>query len=381
MIHRLQINNFRNYTDFRLDIPDNTKVIVLYGENGAGKTNILEAISIFFEANGLRRAKFEDMINNFSGKNYWNVSLETNDGLFTSSYIKNETSAKKIYKVNDKTVKNLDEFSKENYVLWMTYETDRLFMLAPSDRRDFIDMFCNAICPIHSGNLKDYEKLTRERLKILKKYCETGFNNDISKWLNIIEEKIANLGIQIALERIKMTDVLEYNQLKQENFPKYTDKMKGGLETLIEQNKQISDISELYKSELSQRRQKDGFSGSTTFGSNRSDWSVFHEEKQIEASYCSAGEQKMLLTNIFLSFVVYNLTLDDRNLILLLDDVIAHLDQTHKNLLFKYINKFAENSQKDIMIFLTGVNKDLFKELEFCARFYKIENGSIEDFH
>lgn len=375
MIHQLQINNFRNYKEFRLTIPSDSKIIVLYGKNGSGKTNILEAISLFFESNGLRKSKYEEMTNNASGNNYWNVSLETEDAIFSSGYLKTESSIKKIYKINDKVVKNLNEFKKENYVLWMTYETDRLFMLSPSDRRNFIDMFCNVISISHSKNLKDYEKLTRERLKILKKYSEIGFNPDVSRWLDIIEEKISTLGIQIALERIKLTKVIENNQLTKENFPKYTNKMQGDLEDLIVQKGE--DIIEDYKIELKQRRQKDFFSGSTTFGPNRSDWIVIHEEKQIKSCFCSAGEQKMLLTDIFLSFVIYNMKNDNRKLILLLDDIIAHLDSTHKNLIFKYIQKFVTNINKDITIFLTGIDKSLFQELENKAQFYKIDNGEI----
>lgn len=375
MIHQLQINNFRNYKEFRLTIPSDSKIIVLYGKNGSGKTNILEAVSLFFEPNGLRKSKYEEMINNASGNNYWNVSLETEDAIFSSGYLKTESSIKKIYKINDKVVKNLNEFKKENYVLWMTYEIDRLFMLSPSDRRNFIDMFCNVISISHSKNLKDYEKLTRERLKILKKYSEIGFNPDVSRWLDIIEEKISTLGIQIVLERIKLTKVIENNQLTKENFPKYTNKMQGNLEDLIVQKGE--DIIEDYKIELKQRRQKDFFSGSTTFGPNRSDWIVIHEEKQIKSCFCSAGEQKMLLTDIFLSFVIYNMKNDNRKLILLLDDIIAHLDSTHKNLIFKYIQKFVTNINKDITIFLTGIDKSLFQELENKAQFYKIDNGEI----
>ncbi len=375
MIRQLQINNFRNYRDIHLSIPNESRIIVLYGQNGSGKTNILEAISLFFESNGLRKSKYDEMINNSSGNNYWNVSLETEDALFSSAYLKTETSTKKMYKINEKAVKNLNEFKKENYVLWLTYETDRLFMSSPSDRRNFIDMFCNVISNSHSKNLKDYEKLVRERLKVLKKYYEIGFSPDILKWLDILEEKISKLGISIALERINLTKIIEDNQLTKDGFPKYINQMQGNLENVILQKNE--NLNEVYKNELKQRRQKDIFSGSTTFGPNRSDWIVFHEEKQIKASYCSAGEQKMLLTDIFLSFIIYNMNHDNRKLILLLDDIIAHLDLNHKNLLFKYIHSFVNNLQKDIIVFLTGVDKVLFQELENHAQFYEINNGIV----
>ena len=376
MIKRLQINNFRNYQDTRLSLSFEDRIVVLYGKNGSGKTNILEAISLLFESNGLRKSKYEDMVNRSTDKKYWNIILETEDTVFSSGYISNGTSGKRIYKVNDKIVKNLDEFKKENYILWMTYETDRLFMQSPSDRRAFIDMFCNVRSKDHDQNIKNYEKLTRERLKILKKYCENGVTSDISKWLDIIEEKIVDLGIKIAMERMYMTSELEKHQLSNDEFPKFKNKMNGKLENeILSQNPK--DQTELYKIELKNRRQKDGFSGSTTLGSNRSDWVVFHQEKQINAEHCSAGEQKMLLSGIFLAFVVQNLKQDNRNLTLLLDDVIAHLDLPHKTLLFKYIKNFVKDKSRNIAVWLSGTQKNLFDELCEDAVFFNVVNGNI----
>ena len=153
MIRKLQINNFRNYTDLRIVIPEQKRIVVLYGENGEGKTNILEGISLLFASNGLRKAKYEDMIRKGSGQNYWGIKAGTATGEYTSGYMQIKNSGRRIYRVNDKSVKNLDEFKKDNYILWMTYEIDRLFMQSPSDRRDFIDMFCNVRSQNHSQNL------------------------------------------------------------------------------------------------------------------------------------------------------------------------------------------------------------------------------------
>ncbi|MDR1390919.1 MAG: AAA family ATPase [Holosporales bacterium] len=373
MINCLRINNFRNYAYAKLDIPRAFKVVVLYGENGEGKTNILEAISLFFKPNGFRKAKYEDMINQNSDQKHWSITAEMNDITFSSGYVLNNSLGRRIYKIDDKLTKNPEGFQKNNYVLWMTYETDRLFLQSPSDRRAFIDMFCSVRNRNHTQNVRDYEKLIKERLKILKKYYDKEINEDVSTWLTIIENKISSLGIKVATERIGITDELEKYQLSNNVFFKFSNKMDGGLEAVILKNDRDSQ-SEVYLNELLNRRQKDYFSNSTTFGANRSDWIVFHEEKQISVEHCSAGEQKILLMGIFLSFVVKNIERDNRNLILLLDDVMAHLDHMHKLLFFKYVKDFIKDNDR-VSVWISGTDKNLFDELREVSAFFKIFGG------
>lgn len=365
MIHLIHINNFRNHANLRITVPDDRRMVVLYGENGIGKTNVLEAISLFFTSNGLRKAKYDDLICRDMEQNHWNIRIEVNAGTFFSGYIRDNNLGKRIYKINEKSIRNLEEFQKEHYILWMTYETDRLFMQAPSYRRDFIDMFCNVVNQAHAQNIKDYEKLTKERLKILKKYCERGIIADISKWLDILEAKIADFGLQIASERSRMASTLEQYQIRSGEFPLFKSQMIGGVETEILK----SDNSiEAYKIELCNRRQKDGFAGATTLGANRSDWLVTHEEKHIEASQCSAGEQKMLILAIFFAFILHNIKNDKRSLIILLDDVVTHLDTNHRNLLSRYIKTLISQSS-NISVWLTGTDKEPFNELSMDALF------------
>ncbi|MDR3031274.1 MAG: AAA family ATPase, partial [Holosporales bacterium] len=188
MIKKLRINNFRNYICEDIIIPDDKyyNIVVLFGDNGAGKTNILEAVSLFSQTKGLRSAKYEEMINRSSNNNFWNITLQTEDAVFSSGYVKNERSGKRIFKVSDKAVRDLGEFSKRNYILWLTYETDRLFLQSPPNRREFIDMLCAVKMKNYMNYVYTYEKLARERLKILKTYFDSGINKDISKWLDII---------------------------------------------------------------------------------------------------------------------------------------------------------------------------------------------------
>ena len=366
MIRRIQLNNFRNHKKLCIDNTESNQVLVLYGENGIGKTNILEAISVFSVTNGLRHAKSEDMVCRLTDHKNWYIQIETDEGEYTSGY-SCELHKKRIYKVNDKNTKNLNDFRQGHYILWMTYETDRIFMQPPAYRREFIDMFCNAVYSDHMANIRNYEKCTKERLQILKRYDDVIRSSDIERWIEIIETKIVNYGIKIAESRSRMASILEQCQIKNGEFPKFKSQMVGKLEMQILTQK---NSEEMYKCELINRRQKDKLSGSTTLGANRSDWQVLQIEKGIEADKCSAGEQKMLLLCVFFSFILHNLKNDTRDLIILLDDVITHLDDNHRNLLFRYIREFVTR-HNNVSVWLSGTNKELFNELKDIAMFVR----------
>jgi DNA replication and repair protein RecF len=372
MIRRLQISNFRNYGDAVIELSKDDILIVLYGGNGEGKTNVLECLSLFSETNGLRQAKYDEMINKDSDQKYWNIIAQTDEAEFSSGYINCATTYKRVYKVNGKNVRNLSEFAMDNYVIWMTYETDRLFLQSPSSRRDFIDMFAAVKSEKHMSSIRSYERLTRERLKILKNH---GRNIDVQKWLDVIEEKIAMLGIEIGTKRLDITKLLEDNQLSGD-FPEFENRMIGSLESEI-LNLDDGPRLDTYKSLLRENREKDSIIGSTSLGPNRSDWRVISVDKKLEARSCSAGEQKMLLSGVFLSFVISTLHDDGRNLILLLDDVIAHLDADHRSLFFRYLKILAEKNSDKISIWLTGTCQTLFDEIKGAARFFCVKDNTI----
>jgi DNA replication and repair protein RecF len=376
MINSIRINNFRNYENIKLVIPNapSPVIVVLYGNNGEGKTNLLESISLFSEFGGLRRAKYDEMIN--KKYEHWAVVLDTQICSFAMTY--NRATGKKVCKIDDNPRRNLSEFSKNYYVLWLTYEMDRLFLQAPSARRDFIDMFCSISSVLHMKNVRNYEKLTKDRLKILKNYVNSSSEKkDINGWLDVLENQIAELGIKIADERTKIAEVLEMNQIR-DGFPEFRNKMTGAVEDSILQLDNSSKI-ECYEKELHDRRERDGFSGMTTFGPNRSDWRVLYAAKSMDASMCSAGEQKMLLNGVFLSFVASRLREDSRHLILMLDDVVAYLDAAHRALLFANIKDFVFRHAERLSIWLSGTSRELFSELGGRVTFFRVHDGIVEE--
>ena len=372
MITNINLIRFRNYLNIELSV--NKNVVVLYGNNGEGKTNVLEAISMLANARGLRKATSEELINKNSAELLWNIDITVENEVISVGFVKNDKKCKKVYKINGKVIKNLDEFRRNTHILWMTYETDRLFMQSPANRRDFIDMFCNSVNSEHSTYLRTYEKLIHDRMIILKNdYNE--LSEDTNKWLDILEEQICDMGLQIAKNRIKITQILENCQLATADFPIFTNEMTGLLESEILNTSSESEISIMYKKALKERRMKDSIVGATTLGPNRSDWSVHHVSNNINANQCSAGEQKMLLIGIFLSFIISKVKND--NWIILLDDVIAHLDAKYSNILLSYITEMVESNHGKICIWLSGTSSELFSKLDNYAQFFEINDGKI----
>lgn len=356
-------------------MPSGEKVVVLYGANGHGKTNILEAISLFSGSSGLRKARYEDMINRNTRETYWSVTIKSGDLSLTSGYIKGENFGRRIYKIDGEPTKNSKEFAMEGSILWMTYENDRLFLESPANRRTFIDMLCAATSNSHVDNVRNYEKLTKERSKILKQFSGNR-HRDTGKWLDIVENKIADVGIQIANSRMKIVNELECTELLTREFPRFQNKMVGPIEQFIISQNMVLD-RENYKAELTNRREKDSLVGATTFGPNRSDWKVVHTEKQMAAEFCSAGEQKMLLSSVFFSFVRKNMQSNSGNLILLLDDVITHLDANHRALFFKYIKELVTENMTRVSVWLSGTDRATFEELEDIALFFNVHDGNV----
>jgi DNA replication and repair protein RecF len=266
----------------------------------------------------------------------------------------------------------------EGYILWLTYESDRLFMQSPSSRRDFLDMLCCVKNKEHAANVRNYEKLTRERLKILKSCGESyGRKKDIDSWLSVVENKISEVGLRVVDDRVRIARELGESQLESAEFPRFKNQMTGPVEDCVMQSSQGQLVSE-YASVLRERRQKDFLSCSTTVGPNRSDWVVVRESDGMPACLCSAGEQKMLLIGAFFAFVMMSLKNDCRNLMLLLDDVVSHLDHRHRILIFEYVKTITNCYPRKSSIWLSGPERNLFDGLEGVAEFFKIHNHNIE---
>jgi DNA replication and repair protein RecF len=372
----IQLTNFRNYSQIELAIY--APVIVITGPNGAGKTNILEALSLFAPGRGLRNVKLSQMSqmgqNNLTGFS-WVVNAQAqqrNDQNFfaTGLELSPTGSEKRLVKINHTLARAQAELTEYFGMVWVTPAMATLFIDAASVRRKFMDRMASALDAAHAQRLHRYEHYVRERSTLLRE----GRQDPI--WLDQLERKIAEDGIAITIARQQLAQALESSQsdMMSSPFPKFQATMTGVVDQWCQEMPALKAEQKLTEA-LAKSRHEDA-QGGTLFGPNKSDLAIVHLAKCLPAELCSTGEQKMLLLALTLAFVKYQAQQHQRNVILLLDDVVAHLDDNHRDYLFNEVQRYA-GRKHNLQVWLTGTSADDFAPLNDTAQFVHIEQATV----
>jgi len=229
-----------------------------------------------------------------------------------------------------------------------------------------LDTMCSSLFNNHASLIKKYEKLMRERNIILQ---ENRFDID---WLDTLETQMSQDGINIGLNRLSLINGLNAKLDNDRNpvWPKAFLKIEGIIEEKLSSNG-VETVIDFFKENLFNNRKKDFFSGRTTFGIHKSDLLVGDRNKGIYANQCSTGEQKSLLIGLILTHL--NLVADRSNRfpILLLDEVVAHLDQIRRAALFEQI------IETKAQVFMTGTEIDLFSEIKDFSEIFSVGMGRL----
>ena len=367
-IHSLRLQNFRSYSDLKCSFDG--RPVVLLGPNGSGKTNILEALSLLSPGKGLRNASF-DQFRNIKGPSEWGIVSEV---LSDNQIIKVSTgvSAGRLrgrdVKVNDKKVTASNALPSILSLSWVTPSMDQIFMESPSARRRFLDRMCSSFNNNHINSIKNYEKLMKERNKLLQD------NLYDKSWLETIEGRMVSEGILIGLTRIELIKRLNNSLEKDQNpvWPRAFLKIQGTIEEKLIFS-ELSEVREAYIELLFNNRKKDSISGRTLGGIHRSDLLVSERNKGVFASQCSTGEQKGLLLGLILTHLDLIAEKSSRYPILLLDEVVAHLDQLRRSSLFDQIIKTKAQ------VFMTGTDISLFSSIKTSAEFFSVGMGRLKE--
>jgi DNA replication and repair protein RecF len=350
-ISRLQLTNFRNYqsADFNFD----SDLVIIVGNNGSGKTNLLEAISLLTKGRGIRSCDLNQLVNKNFPDDDFTIFAEAQDhpelNIIATSYSKN--NGKRIFRIDGK---NQQKFHPT--VIWLTPLMDSIFVDSRQIRRKFLDKIVADIDPLHLSRINSYDLALRERMNLLEKF---GQKENSNQWLEIIERKISELGVAIAIAR---NEVISYlNKLViafDTDFIKTKINIIGDVEQWSISKKSIK-VEENFFEKLKENRKLDLKLGKTSFGVHRSDFTATLLDKNIEAKFCSTGEQKLILIALtFLRVKIFSL-LDLPMPILLLDEIVSHLDLSKREALFK------ELKQLKVQSFLTGTEREIFLNLEF----------------
>ena len=365
IIKKISILNFRSHKELLID--SNKSNVVLYGENGAGKTNILDAISMFSPGKGMRNTKHENMISKDSKIKEFEIKmlLKFNHGdLHIHKKFHTDSGKQQIsYFIDDEKVTSNDLL---NYlrIIWVTPVMEKVMLQSYSEKRKFFDRIIFNINQIHLKNCRKLEKLLKERLKLLDQH------NYDEEWISIIENKISDVSFEILDERKKNVKLLnDYLSKITEPFTSCNVKLSHKLEKdffHLEKN----EFKEKYSNILRKNRSIDREISRTSVNINSVDFNIFKsKDLSIESKDCSTGEQKSILISIVLSVAKLIKEYDsNRAPIILIDEAMAHLDDLHKKQLLLELEKI--NSQ----VWLTGVSKELFSDINYQTVFFELKN-------
>lgn len=341
---------------------------MLSGENGAGKTNLLEAVSLLSPGRGLRRATYSEIARGQIDSGFavsavvhgpageWSIGTGT---------IGDESGRK--VRINGANARSADDLLDILRVIWLTPAMDSLFTGPAADRRRFIDRLVLAIDTHHGQRALDYEKAMRSRNRLLSEGSADG------RWFEAIETQMAETAVAIAAARSEVVRLLSsmIERLPSEGpFPQAVLALEGSLEKLVPEMAAV-DIEEVYRRALADGRDRDRAAGRTLEGPHRSDLLVRHQPKDMPAEFCSTGEQKALLVGIVVSHARLVAEMSGLTPVLLLDEIAAHFDPGRRAALFAILEELGSQC------FMTGTEHGLFSALEGKAQFLTVDHGIV----
>ena len=338
-LSRLSLTDFRNHP--LLSLNPGAQFVALHGANGAGKTNILEAISLLVPGRGLRRAGLGEMVRS-DGSGGFAVTAEIGDVMLGTGVDASAPERRKV-RINgaNATVNGLAEWLS---VIWLTPSMDRLFADGAGARRRFLDRLVLALEPSHARHSSRYEKAVQQRNKLL-----SGSSAPDPMWLDALEAQMAESGAEIADARQRTMAALIARLDTVPAGPFAVPAVKLDFEA----PQSPAELRDIWK----KSRHRDAGAGRTLIGPHRADLVVHNRANGQAADRSSTGEQKALLLSLILAHAA--LVADRRGTppILLLDEVAAHLDPTRRAALFERLA--ATGAQ----VWMTGTEAALFDEI------------------
>jgi DNA replication and repair protein RecF len=372
-ITRITLTDYRNYEALRLDPPPG--LIALAGANGAGKTNLLEAISLLTPGRGLRGAEFETIGRN-DGKGAWAVSATTAHhigemqlGTAWSVSENDGVNAARAVLVDGHLQKSSGALAGLLRVVWLTPALDRLFSGAASERRRYLDRMVALFDTEHGARINRYEKLMRERNLLLS---DGPFDR---AWATSLEMQMAEEAVAIAAARLQSVSNLGAYLTPQKlsgAFPWSQLSISGDIEDMVAKLPAL-DAEDRYKKQLQDNRNIDKGAGRTLVGPHRSDLVVRHGPKDIAADEGSTGEQKALLIGLVLAQTEAIRAVTGSAPVLLLDEIAAHLDKARRTALFAHLD------QLKVQAWMTGTERELFDGASASTVVYHVDNGRLNE--
>jgi DNA replication and repair protein RecF len=346
-VSRLALTDFRSYASALVE--PGAGFVLLFGENGAGKTNLLEAVSLLTPGRGLRGAALSEIARQ-AGSGAFAVAarvgeIDIGTGTLASAPERRQS------RINGAPA-SVNSLGERLSVLWLTPAMDRLFAGSAGDRRRFLDRLVLALEPSHAHHAARYEAAMRARNKLLAEESRDA------AWLTALEQAMAEHGAGITDARARTVAALDERLMEpaDDAFARASIALDGW------------DPGDL-ESALAGNRGRDAAAGRAIEGPHRQDLVVTHRVKRMPAAQSSTGEQKALLLGVVLAHAELVAERRGEAPILLLDEVAAHLDPKRRGALFSRLEGRGQ-------VWMTATEAALFEGIEQASRFL-VQPGEI----
>ncbi|MEX6507060.1 DNA replication/repair protein RecF [Jiella sp. M17.18] len=366
----LRLADFRNYDSVAIGFE--RAFVAFFGENGAGKTNLIEALSLLSPGRGLRRATYGDMIRQGGSGGFHLRAAISSVGNPTEivTQVRPDPGGilSRTVKIDETPARTGDELLEIARVLWLTPAMDGLFTGPAGDRRRFLDRMVLAVDPGHGRRAADFERAMRSRNKLLSD------NRLDDSWLSGLEAQMAELGVAMALARadfIRMMAEMIARGAADSPFPAARLALSSGYDDLDLSGPAL-DVEDAVRGRLRAARYVDRSAGRTREGAHRADLQVIHAAKEMPAALASTGEQKALLIGLVLAHARLTAAVSGLSPILLLDEIAAHLDPGRRAALFDLVETLG------VQTFMTGTDASLFDALGDRAQMLRVSAGRVE---
>jgi len=373
-VRRLTLTNYRSYHAAQI-LLGRAGPIVLTGANGAGKTNLIEAISLLAPGRGLRRATMEE-IAFAEGDGAWAVSAEI-EGMLGLATLGTgidppsgeESAPIRKCRIDRESVGSAAAFADHLRVVWLTPAMDPLFNGPASERRRFLDRLVLAIDAQHSSRVAALERSLRSRNRLLERASSD------SHWLDAVEHETAEVAVAVAAARAdavnRLAAALDASRGEAAEFPQARIALQGWMEQLLPDHSAVA-IEDRYRALLKENRARDAAAGRTLDGPHLSDLAVSHAGKDIPAADASTGEQKALLIRLVLAHAGLIKQMTGFAPLLLLDEVVAHLDPKRRSALYDALSSLGAQ------VWMTGADPAAFGDILGRANLFVVHSGSVE---
>lgn len=372
---RLRLTDFRSYPS--ADIRVGNGPIVLLGQNGAGKTNLLEAISLLAPGRGLRRATLDQFATRRPGPQGWAVSAVVEGAygevvLGTGVEADSEARTRRC-RIDGESVGSAAAFAAHIRIVWLTPDMDGLFLGPPSERRRFLDRLVLAVDAEHGARVNALERALRSRNRLLEEPTTDP------RYLDAVEQELAALAIAVAAARMETVQRLaagiaqgrEAGDDSASLFPWATVALDGEVERALA-TEPATVVEDHYRMALRAARPRDRAAGRTLEGPHLTDLLVGHGPKAIPAGQGSTGEQKALLIGLALAHARLVTEMTGGTPVMLLDDVVAYLDPERRIALFAALDALGAQ------VWMTGADPSAFAALAGRAETFAVTPGHVE---